>query len=297
MPVSVVTPNFNNGPYVHDYLASLVDDPAVSEIVVYDNSSSDGSADVLERLGAPKIRVIRGDQNLGASGGRHRAVEAARCDYICILDGDDFLEAGAVSSAFDTARRENLDVVAFQLYDVKPDGTGAELSIAVPDKVITGREACALTLGGWRIHPLGLVRRSVYLAAWKGFQQHGYSDDELLTRRIFLAADRVAGSSGKYFYRRLPKPINIDREVGTLKTALSVLALAKQNDLPEKALRAQRNMVTRSLVGMVRRRVLGRINSAELCGLLRRLDAIDVPWRLTDWRYTLMAAALRVIHR
>lgn len=63
-----------------------------SEVVVYDDASTDNSAEVAEELArqyAPRVRVLRGGQNRGVSVARNRACEAAAAEMIAFLDADD----------------------------------------------------------------------------------------------------------------------------------------------------------------------------------------------------------------
>jgi glycosyltransferase involved in cell wall biosynthesis len=288
MSVSVVTPNFNNEPFLRACLESVIDDPAVDEIVIVDNASTDRSVEMIRSFQCPKIRLIQSTQNLGATLGRHRAITESRGEYICYLDGDDFLSAGSISAALEQARLHNLDMSIFQLTDVDADGLNPICSLRPPDKVIDGKAACAMTLGGWRIHPLGLIRRSVYDCAWEGFSPHGYSDDELLTRRIFLAARRVGGNSGDYFYRRLAKPPGQHRDHEVMMTALEVLRLGVTSQLDETSVRRQRNMVSRFMTGMVRRWLLGRAPYSDLQDYRRIMRQSAVAWRLPDLPYRLL---------
>lgn len=61
------------------------------EILVRDNNSSDNTVGVLERLagGDPRLRIYKGDENLGAYGGLNYLLVRAVGKYIAINDHDD----------------------------------------------------------------------------------------------------------------------------------------------------------------------------------------------------------------
>lgn len=61
------------------------------EILVLDNHSSDRTLDVLEKLAGedPRLRIYRGDENLGAYGGLNYLLERAAGEYIAVNDHDD----------------------------------------------------------------------------------------------------------------------------------------------------------------------------------------------------------------
>lgn len=297
MSVSVITPNFNNAPYLQRCLAPLLRDRGVGEIVIYDNASTDRSLEVVASFENQKIRVIRGASNLGATSGRHQAIMESQFDHICFVDGDDFLAEDSIGDALDSLRQTDLDIALFDMFKVDASGNCPELFIPAPTTPIDGRSACAMTLGGWRIHCSGVLKKEVYERGWSGFQSTGFSDDELLTRRILLAARRVGGSPGKIFYRQIPKALDAARLHGSMTTAVNVLALAHAAGLPEPDVRRQRNMVVRALIGMTRRRVGNAEGRAALSIYLRYYDAIRVPWRRPDWPYRIMHQMLLVLRR
>lgn len=88
MTISVVIPCYNRagilGRAIRSALAQTV---APEEIVVVDDGSGDGSADVARSFGE-RVRVIE-QANGGAAAARNRGIEAARGEWIAFLDSDD----------------------------------------------------------------------------------------------------------------------------------------------------------------------------------------------------------------
>jgi glycosyltransferase involved in cell wall biosynthesis len=275
MAVSIVMPNFNNARFLRQTLASVVDDPGVLEIVIYDNGSTDESIAIAESFGS-KIKVIRGARNLGATLGRHEAVLASSSDHICYLDGDDFLSPGAVSAAYRTLVEKRLDISLFDLVNVDESGANPIPFIIPPHHLIDGKEACELTLGGWRMHNWGVIAKSVYFSAWAGFRQHGYSDDELLTRTILLRAKRISAGGGTIYYRVVPKPRFAHHVLGINRTAIRTLALGVDEGLDQDALRRQQEMALRFLVGLLHRALSRSIDRVEVASLLDEYRAIPL---------------------
>ena len=59
MRVSVVIPNRNNAEFIAECLHSVADDPAVGEILVYDDASTDRSVERIQALAVPQLRLLR----------------------------------------------------------------------------------------------------------------------------------------------------------------------------------------------------------------------------------------------
>jgi GT2 family glycosyltransferase len=88
LPVSVVIPAYEREAMVARAVRSaLAQAPAPpDEVLVVDDGSRDGTAAAAEALGA---RVIRHEVNRGAAAARNTGVQAARHEWLAMLDSDD----------------------------------------------------------------------------------------------------------------------------------------------------------------------------------------------------------------
>ncbi|PIQ95751.1 MAG: glycosyl transferase, partial [Nitrospinae bacterium CG11_big_fil_rev_8_21_14_0_20_56_8] len=92
-PVSVIMPAYNAAASIPRALASIAAQTLTpSEIIIVDDGSSDGTAEIAERfadsLGGAKLTVIR-QHNKGAGAARNRAIAEATQPYLAFLDADD----------------------------------------------------------------------------------------------------------------------------------------------------------------------------------------------------------------
>jgi glycosyltransferase involved in cell wall biosynthesis len=135
--VTVVIPAFNEasriGAAIESVLAQTL--PA-HEIIVVDDGSTDGTAEVASR---PGVRVLR-QPNGGISAARNRAFREATGDWIALLDADDFwLPERLAWLARATAVRPDIDF-GFSDYTVDEDGVpNAPSNLARTPQYMTAR--------------------------------------------------------------------------------------------------------------------------------------------------------------
>lgn len=111
--ISVIVVSFNTRDMLRECLQSvlaecaLLPDGATAEILVVDNASSDGSADMVDRdfsASAVPVRLIRSGVNLGFGAANNVAFEQAQGRYLVLLNSDAFLHSGALRIALEHMR-------------------------------------------------------------------------------------------------------------------------------------------------------------------------------------------------
>ena len=95
--LSVILPNYNHAKFVGCALTALVaQERAPDEIIVIDDGSIDDSVAVIERLaaGAPTIRLLRNDRNIGVIATLQRGLREARGTHVYFAAADDSVLPG-----------------------------------------------------------------------------------------------------------------------------------------------------------------------------------------------------------
>ena len=135
--VSLLIPCHNSAAF----LPGLLSDAAAlrdhwAEVLVYDDGSTDGTADVARRFGA---QVIRSETNHGVSHARNKLLGLAIGDFLHFHDADDRIERKFFDILLPAARK---NVIAFGDYRVaEPDGCVIrEIRYALPSPSITWSE-------------------------------------------------------------------------------------------------------------------------------------------------------------
>ena len=86
--ISCVIPVYNGAQYLGEAIESILNQTAPAlEIIVFDDGSRDGSAEVARSFGS-RIRYERQDHR-GVSAARNNGIRLAKGDLVCLLDADD----------------------------------------------------------------------------------------------------------------------------------------------------------------------------------------------------------------
>jgi GT2 family glycosyltransferase len=101
LKVSVIVANWNRRDLLRACLKSLDDQTAAEfEIIVVDNGSVDGSAEMVEREFA-RARLIRNNENRGFCAANNQGIEASRAEYIALLNNDAEADPGWLKALLD----------------------------------------------------------------------------------------------------------------------------------------------------------------------------------------------------
>lgn len=113
--VSFVVPVYNVADYLDECLESLCGQTIGDvEVVCINDGSTDRSADVLSAWKAkdPRVKVIT-QQNAGVGRARNVGLDAATGEFVCFVDGDDYIDLDTAEHLVSVARREDADIVVF----------------------------------------------------------------------------------------------------------------------------------------------------------------------------------------
>lgn len=168
---SLYIPVHNVAPYLDQCLTSALAQTLQNiEIIVVDDASTDGTAEILDRFAAAhdNIKVIHLEANGGVSAARNAALNVAQGEWLAMVDGDDWIEPERIERMIAAAERLGADWLADDLYfvqDLAPDPI-ARLLIDEPK-------------GARRVNAAHLIGRDVP-------GHHGYGLLKPVIRRAFV---------------------------------------------------------------------------------------------------------------
>lgn len=112
--VSIILPVYNVEKYLRRCLDSLVnqDCSCSYEIIIINDGSQDGSADIIGEFEQRYdfIRAIS-QENAGVSAARNAGIAEAKGKYVALVDSDDFVEPGYISTMYELAEKHDADIV------------------------------------------------------------------------------------------------------------------------------------------------------------------------------------------
>jgi glycosyltransferase involved in cell wall biosynthesis len=86
--LAVVVPCYNERATILETLGRVLGSPLVAEVVVVDDASDDGTADLLTTVDDPRVRVLRQATNQGKGAALRRGFGAVSAPYVVVQDAD-----------------------------------------------------------------------------------------------------------------------------------------------------------------------------------------------------------------
>jgi glycosyltransferase involved in cell wall biosynthesis len=231
--VSVVVPVYNGDKFIGEAIASLRRQGHPNlEIIVVDDGSTDGTADVVAQAAGPDLHYIR-QANSGPPAARNTGVRAARGAVLGFLDADDLWTDDKLALLLPRLMSDpEVDIVYGRTQIMVQSGnTGGKLMFTPYQE-----PKAALTLQG------GLFRSAVFQRVGLFDPEQRYADDvEWFLRAQDRGLKIVSYPEVTWYYRRHGQ--NITNQVGDHQDFLAVLIKKSLNRRRELAARNQRGPV------------------------------------------------------
>ena len=121
--VSVVMPVYNADDYITQAIETVLSQTLSDfELICVDDGSTDKSVEIIKSFADADKRVKLVEMShIGVSTARNKGLLKSQGEYVIFLDADDFYEDTLLEKLYNTAKEQNLDIVAtgFDLYDNK----------------------------------------------------------------------------------------------------------------------------------------------------------------------------------
>lgn len=133
MKFSIIIPLYNKASHIRQTLGSALAQTCHDfEVIVIDDGSRDGGAEIVAAYTDPRLRLIR-QANAGVAAARNRGIAAAQGEWICFLDADDWLHPQYLSGLHTMmAVAPNTDAVASRFRPVDEAWQPLDWDLPVP---------------------------------------------------------------------------------------------------------------------------------------------------------------------
>jgi glycosyltransferase involved in cell wall biosynthesis len=296
--VSIIIPTYNRSHLLPRAVASALTAGTDLEVVVVDNGSTDGTAELCKEL--PGIRYIRLDRNAGPGGGRNAGIKASSAPYVAFLDDDDIRFPGSLDLQVNALEA---DPEAGFIYGqaTRGDENCVPLGISDPDECPQGDIFWWLLKSPFIPCLSVVVRRSCFATT-------GLFDDSLVCADDWDLWIRLAE---RFKALALPIPVGVYRSPGpaantttsnfplAYRTVISIQTRALGLDRAKSAPWSLRHSTQKDLLNLASDRLIWMASNALDKGLRRQgrssiLEAIRLnPYRaLRPWTLRLLSRCL-----
>lgn len=286
--VSVIVPVYNGAAFIHVALNSALAQTEQSlEVIVVDDASTDETCAIVERycVRDPRIRLVRCDEQGGPARARNIGFDAARGEWIAILDADDWYTKDRLSCLLAEAELEDYPFVADNQFFIRSEFAvphrrlvrqGTERSRPVDSEALLIQDRLGKTASMGLLKPV--IRRQLLI-------DHGLRYDEKLTvgEDFFFLLDcmRCIGPlllvlEPYYFYRIHQKSISTSPSIDRITPQMDALdrQLALFDAETHPGARRQLEKRQEKLVRYIRyKSVVEPLHDGDIAGMFRRLAA------------------------
>lgn len=158
--VSVVIPCFNAENWIGETLESVLDqNQSDIEVIVVDDGSTDGSANLVSRS-FPSVRVVH-TPNGGPSRARNIGTRLASAQFIQYLDADDLLAAGKLEAQMRALTQSGADIAYGDWRELRQAADGTYVAGRLVERRMEDDPAIALLTDFWCPPAAYLFRRAI----------------------------------------------------------------------------------------------------------------------------------------
>lgn len=140
--VSVVMPAFDAAAYVARAIYSVLNQTEQEcEILVVDDCSRDATPRIVQRIAAldRRVTLLRNARNCGPAAARNRGLEAARGEWIALLDADDTFLPERLETLLAVGEQHEADLVSDNILLRTEDGSAPDTPMLQPSMLSAAR--------------------------------------------------------------------------------------------------------------------------------------------------------------
>lgn len=227
--VSVIVPVYNIEKYLKECIESIINQSYKNiEIILVDDGSTDKSGiicDEFEKL-EKRIKVIH-KENGGAASAKNRGLDEANGEYICFVDGDDYIFIDFIEDLYNQLIEYNADISECSFYYLYKSHIEKD-SFKSNNAFFTSQDYLNQYVDEWQSSLFwNKLFKSSVIGDIRFKQERRCIDDEFFTYKVVLNAHSITRNSNhKYYYRQRKSSAvqNSKNNIQKAKDAIDILA-------------------------------------------------------------------------
>lgn len=215
--VSIVVPVYNSEKTISKCLDSLISQTFKDiEIICVNDCSKDNSLKVLNEYASKdsRIVVINHEENMNAGGARNSGIKAAKGEYVCFVDNDDWLDLNTIEGLLNKSKDLTADLILTDLKQVFPDGSHNIIN-NIPDNLPLNEKIKWGLLNGAPL--LGsLIKRQLFLSNNLFYPEKIFYEDNPVHFALLTCSSSVVSTQIAY-YNYYHSPNSVTRSTSIKK--------------------------------------------------------------------------------
>lgn len=214
--ISIIIPVYN----IYDHIGKCINAVLAQsypdfELILVDDGSTDGSDALCDKYASMDFRIkVFHKPNGGVSSARNFGLDHAQGEWICFIDGDDYVECSYLKKLIDKADATQADIVFCDFFFVYPNQKVPHLTYSWSKTGIDGLGEYIATV--WTTLCGNIHRRSLYEAEnLRSPENISYCEDFHLITRLITHASKISKvNEPLYYYRQRIDSImhNLDKK-------------------------------------------------------------------------------------
>lgn len=208
--VSVIVPIYKVERYLERCIQSISRQTYENlEIILVDDGSPDKCAEICDAWVCrdARIRVIH-KENGGLSSARNAALDIAKGEFVCFVDGDDYIDEKLCEKTIYYAKQQDADIVIFNAVMITEDGMVQGVTDELEQGIFSSREIMFNLMEGKINHYVWNKLYRKRLLEDVRFPEGRLWEDMAITHKLVSSAKNVyCFPEGLYYYVQRPNSI------------------------------------------------------------------------------------------
>ncbi|MCQ2533754.1 MAG: glycosyltransferase [Clostridia bacterium] len=134
--VSIVMPSFNTAKLIGESIQSVLDQTYSNwELLIVDDCSTDGSAEVIAKYSDSRIKLFVNEKNSGAAVSRNKALREAKGQWIAFLDSDDLWDKEKLQKQVEFMEKNGYSFSYTGYEEIDSEGKLRGVSVSGPKRI------------------------------------------------------------------------------------------------------------------------------------------------------------------